>query len=269
MSRTFDATVISFAGRECAREMTIADCFTRVRDGDAVAILLDLLPPEEREDWWCDPGFPETPVNRHNHAPLVIASPTLGPLQRAQSGDFAAKFASYFAYAKLANQSLRKTRFVGLLMAELGADAYRVGEWGELLLATRREFTPNNESEFSFEPHVDAISFGVDPKSWPIRRDYEQISALLTIETARNAPGIIVWNRKPATRVELNEWIAEYRSTGKITAVEQVQRFTVAAGDGQLLIFSSRHLHVVEACRTTRRTLGTFLVWDEGWKICH
>ena len=269
MSRTFDATLISFAGRVPAAAMTIEDCFRCVHDGKAVAILLDLLPPGEREDWWHDPGFPETPASPHNHAPLVIASPTLGPLQRANSIEFPAKLASYFAYAKLANQSLRKTRFVSLFMRELDADAYRVGEWGELLLATMREFMPNNKTEFSFEPHVDAISFGVDPSSWPIRRDYEQISALLTIETARNSPGIVVWDRRPSTRVELNQWIAEYRSTGRIGAVDGAERFTVSPGDGQLLIFSSRQLHAVEACQSTRRTLGTFLVWDDGWKICH
>jgi hypothetical protein len=269
MSRTFAAKLMSFAGDENASAITIADCFTRIRDREVVATLLDLVPPGEREDWWHDPGFPETPVNPHNHAPLVIASPTLGPLQRASADEFPVKLASYFAYAKVANASLRKTRFVSLFMSELEAEAYKVGEWGELLFATKREFMPNHETEFSFEPHVDAIHFGVDPKSWPIKQGYEQISALLTIETSHNVPGIVMWNRRPSTRAELNQWITEYRATGKITAIEQAERFTVAPTNGQLLIFNSRHLHAVEACWSHRRTLGTFLVWDAGWKICH
>ncbi|WP_375412926.1 hypothetical protein [uncultured Bradyrhizobium sp.] len=42
--------------------MTIADCFRLIHDGEAVAIVLDLLAPEEREAWWYDSGFPETAV---------------------------------------------------------------------------------------------------------------------------------------------------------------------------------------------------------------
>lgn len=269
MTRTFQATAVSFAENKTDVSVTIDDCFRLIRDGRFVAITINLLAQEEIEHWWEDPGFPQSPGNPHHHAPLRIASPTLGPLQRTHPSDFSSSLASYFAYAKVANQLLRKTRFVNLLMKELSADVYKVGEWGELLLATRREYYPNTETEYSFEPHVDAVNFGLDDKTWPIKKDYDQISALLTIESAQNNSGIVMWNRRPTTRAQLNEWIGEYRETGRISALSGVDSLTMTPGEGQLLIFSSRHLHAVEACQSTRRTIGTFLVWDEGWKICH
>lgn len=269
MPRTFHATATSFTESKENVELTIQDCFRLVADKKTVAITIDLLSQEDCERWWSDPGFPQSTKKLHNHAPLKIASPTLGPLQRAQASEFSIKLASYFAYSKVANQSLRKTLFVDFLMKEIDADVYKVGEWGELLLATRREYYPNTEQEYSFEPHVDAISFGLDLNTWPIKKDYDQIGALLTVKSAQNNSGIVIWNRRPTSRFQLNEWIREYRETGEIAALDGAQRFTVSPTEGQLLIFGSRYLHAVEACLSTRLTIGTFLVWDEGWKICH
>ena len=269
MAARHDTVRHGFSGSSACSGLTLAECFADVRDGGCIAHVIDLVPLADRLAWWEDAGFPDTPVQEHNHAPLAIASPTLGPLQRAADDAFPAKYASYFAYAKLANRDLRSTRFVRLFVDELDAEAYPVGEWAELLMATRRRFTPNLELEYSFEPHVDAVSFGRDPARWPITTDYEQVSALLTLKTAENRPGIVIWNSRPDSRVTLNAWISEYRETGAIGALEGVERATVTPADGQLMIFASRLLHAVEACMTERWTLGTFLVWEDGWKLCH
>ncbi|NNG05497.1 MAG: hypothetical protein HKM95_15545 [Inquilinus sp.] len=269
MRQTREATVYSFNGVEDGVPLDMPQAFESIACSERVAVQFDLLNAQELEHWWGDDGFPRTPERGHNHAPLTIASPTLGPLQRASEEDYSAKLASYFAYAKLANRDLRRTRFVRLFIDELGAEAYQIGEWGELLMATRRLFLENRDTEYSFEPHVDAINFGVNPGTWLIKKDYEQISALLTISGASNHAGIVFWDKRPKHRVELNSWIKEYRETGRIRAIEHVATFTATPSAGQLLLFSSRYLHAVEACLSQRRTLGTFLVWEEGWRLCH
>ena len=244
-----------------------------IRDGEAAAVLLGLVEPSELDKWWFDDAFPE--VTQHQSFPGAAKSGlAIGPTQRLVKEHLIPGLMDYFSYAARCNKQLRETKFAKLCIRELGADAVRVGEWSELPLVSKREYSPNPSSAYSVPPHCDAIHFGREPHNWPIKEGYEegydQISIFLTVKDAENSAGLVMWDVRPKSRAELDELMGEYTKNRSIRRLENAPSVTVKSKPGQLNVLNTRVMHAVEQCETTRQTMGSFLVWHEGrWRMFH
>lgn len=265
--------IYSFDQRVERRELSLAESALLIRDRKAAAVLLDLVEPADLGKWWDDPAFPA--VTQHQSFPGAGKSGlAIGPTQRLVKDALIPGLIDYFAYAGRCNDALRRTEFVQLCRRELGAGSVRVGDWGELPLVSKREYQPNEGSSYSVPPHCDAIHFGREPQNWPIAEGYDegfdQISIFLSVKDAENGAGLVMWDYRPPTRPALDELMSEYSRTGRIEALEGVRTVTAKGRPGQLNILNTRVMHAVEQCKSTRQTLGSFLVWhDEQWRMFH
>lgn len=253
--------------------LSLADASLMVRDRQAAAVLLDLVAPEDLDAWWNDPAFPA--VTQHqSFAGAAKSGLAIGPTQRLVRDQMMPGLIDYFSYAARCNPALRRTKFVQLCEHELGATAVRVGEWGELPLASKREYRFIENSEYSVPPHCDAIHFGREPQHWPFVEDYsegfDQISIFLSVRDADNAAGLVMWDYRAASRPVLDALMGEYAQLHHIAALDSVPRIVIRSRPGQLNILNTRVMHAVEQCVATRQTLGSFIVWHDGhWRMFH
>jgi hypothetical protein len=273
VSTPYKAEIHRFNGEVETCEMGMNEAALLVRDRKAAAVLLDVVDPADLDKWWNDDAFPE--VTQHQSFRGAAKSGlAIGPTQRLVKDKLIPGLIDYFSYAGKCNGGLRETEFVKLCVRELGADAVRVGDWGELPLVSKREYTPNPDSEYSVPPHCDAIHFGREPQNWPIKEGYEeghdQISIFLSIKDSENVAGLTMWDVRPASRAELDELMAEYIETGRIRRLNNAPTVTARPKPGVIAVLNTRVMHAVEQCVSVRQTLGSFVVWHDGqWRIFH
>lgn len=269
MERQFETRLLKFDGRESLIHSTLRNAAELVWSHEVAVALLDVVPQNDVKIWWDDPGFPEM-RNHQYHRALCATGMTLGQLQRSEPHALVRNVAEYFAHASVANIGMRQTRFIRLFIDELGASGLRFGQWSEFMLATKREYPPYEGDPFSFVPHCDCIDFGREFEQWPFRLDREQLGAFLTIQKSVNDAGFVLWDIRPESRRQLDEWATEYAERKTLGVLDGKPALTIRPRCGQLCVFNSRHLHAVERCSTTRLTIGTFLVNDDaGWKLLH
>ncbi len=273
LNKHYRAEIYDFDKQVERADLTLADAALLIRDRQAAAVLVDLVEPHDLDKWWNDDAFP--PITQHqSFAGAGKSGLAIGPTQRLVNEQLIPGLIDYFSYAGRANAALRNTEFVRLCAQELGAGAVQVGAWGELPLVSKREYQPVENGLYSVPPHCDAIHFGREPHNWPIKEGYDegydQISIFLSVKDAENSAGLVMWDYRPATRVELDELMGEFTRTRRIERLEQVRSVTIKGRPGQLNILNTRVMHAVEQCRTIRRTLGSFLVWHDGqWRMFH
>lgn len=273
LNKHYRAEIYDFDKQVERADLTLADATLLIRDRQAAAVLVDLVEPRDLDTWWNDDAFP--PITQHqSFAGAGKSGLAIGPTQRLVNEQLIPGLIDYFSYAGRANAALRNTEFVRLCARELGAGAVQVGAWGELPLVSKREYQPVENGLYSVPPHCDAIHFGREPHNWPIKEGYDegydQISIFLSVKDAENSAGLVMWDYRPATRVELDELMSEFTRTRRIERLEQVRSVTIKGRPGQLNILNTRVMHAVEQCRTVRRTLGSFLVWHDGqWRMFH
>ena len=273
MDTRYPAEIYDFDQRVERRELSLAESASLIRLREAAAVLVDLVDPPDLDKWWNDSAFP--PVTQHQSFPGAGKSGlAIGPTQRLVKDDLIPGLIDYFSYAARSNDALRRTEFAQLCQRELGASSVRVGDWGELPLVSKREYQPNEGSSYSVPPHCDAIHFGREPDKWPIKEGYDegfdQISIFLSVKDAENSAGLVMWDCRPASRPELDALMSEYARTGRVEQLERARKVTIKGRPGQLNILNTRVMHAVEQCKTTRQTLGSFLVWhDEQWRMFH
>ncbi|HDR8938818.1 TPA: hypothetical protein QDB19_005056 [Burkholderia vietnamiensis] len=269
METVFAGRFMTFDGQGVDRRMTLREAAECVRDREVAVALLDVVGPDEIDAWWNDRGFPDL-RNHQYHRALNATGITLGQLQRSHPESLVSNIAEYFGHAGVANIPMRDTRFIQLFMKELGAETLQFGNWSQFMLATKREYPPFEGDPFSFAPHCDCIDFGRDVERWPFRLNLEQLGAFITIQKAENEAGFVLWNIRPESRRQLDQWADEYAQHKTLGVLDGVDALTVRPRSGQLCVFNSRNLHAVERCSSLRRTIGTFLVYHEaGWKLLH
>jgi hypothetical protein len=273
MAEVYEAEVYSFGGQPVKCSLTYRQAVERIRDGGAAAILLDMLEPDGLDAWWAGDAFPD--VVRHRNFPTAAVSGiAIGGVQRLEGANLVLGLIDYFSYAARVNERLRESEFVKLCRRELGAESVRIGAWGELPLASRREFVKNQDGPYSVPPHCDAIHFGRDKANWPFKAGFGegdfQISSVLTVGEAENDAGIVFWDLKPGTRPELDALMAEVSGPGGGARLRDARSVTVRARAGQMTVLDTRLLHAVEQCASPRRTIGAFLIWHDGcWRMFH
>jgi hypothetical protein len=254
--------------------MTYREAAESVRDGEAAAVLLDMLEPEGLDRWWHESLFPEI-VQHKNFSTAATSGIAIGPIQRLEKDKLILGLIDYFAYAGKTNERLRETEFVKLIVRELGAAPVRIGAWAEFPLASRREFVANERDLYSVGPHCDSITFGRDTANWPIKagsgNGYDQLSTVLTIDEAENGAGIVLWDVRPQSRAELDKLMDEFTRDQSIERLKNARSVTVRGRAGQMTVLNTRLLHAVERCASPRRTIGAFLLWDDddGWRMFH
>ncbi|WP_175758008.1 hypothetical protein [Burkholderia ambifaria] len=271
MQHTYPAQLMRFGSAARAERMTIAAAVQALDADEADAIVMDIVPDGERDAWWDDEGFSSSPFTKNaHHAGIVATSVTLGQLQREQGDKLVSKAAEYFGIACRVNDGLRTTRFVRLFSDALDARPLTIGHDYEVefLLATRRVYEPF-EAPFNFAPHCDDVSYGRDTANWPLKQSFpRQLGGFLTIQGADNDAGMVMWDNRPESRAALDEMHAEYRETGAIAALERAAKIMLKPQPGQLTLFQSKNLHAIERCTSTRRTMGLFLIHQEGgWRM--
>jgi hypothetical protein len=272
MTRSYQAEVYSFGSEPLTRRMTMDDAARCISGGEAAAVLLDTVPAEGIDRWWIESAFPD--LTRHRNFPSAATSGVaIGGIQRLEKENLIAGLIDYFCYAGKVNDKLKHTQFVELCVDELNAEPVFVGAWGELPLASRREFVANPNGSYSVGPHCDAIHFGRDA-NWPIKADIneggDQLSMVLTVGPSSDAAGIVLWDLRPESRAELDELLAEFASSREIRRLAGRRSVAVRARAGQMTILNTRLLHAVEQCVTPRRTIGAFLIWHGGgWHMFH
>jgi hypothetical protein len=252
-------------------DMSIAAAVRALELNEADAIVMDVVPRDELDDWWNDAGFSSSPFTKNaHHAGIVATAVTLGQLQREENAKLVSKAAEYFGIACKVNEGLKQTRFVRLFASELDAKPLTIGHEYEIefLTATRRVYEPY-EAPFNFAPHCDDISYARDFANWPMKVSYpRQLGAFLTIQGSANDAGMVIWNNQPASRAKLDEMHREYRETGAMSELEHAARIVLKPQPGQLTLFQSKNIHAIERCSSTRRTMGLFLIHEEGgWRF--
>ena len=269
MPTEFDATLLSFDDQRAKSKLTMRSAAEALRDRQVPVILLDIIPDEEIDLWWNDPGFPPVEGDHKYHKGVVTSGQmfTLGQLQRSSSDQLMCNTADYFGYAAKINGPMRQTRFVQLFESVLGAVPILFGEFNEFMVETKRDYAPF-EKAHSFAPHCDCIDFGRETRCWPFKLNQEQLGAWVLIQQSNNRAGFVVWDVRAESRAELDAWSKEYAATSEISATKAVREITVRPESGQLVMFNSRFLHAVERCASTRYSIGTFLIeHDGGWKL--
>jgi hypothetical protein len=272
MSHSYVSTAFAFGREPIAGHMTLDQAAHYVRDGHAAAVLLDMVPEHQLDAWWVDEAYPA--ITQHASFPGAAKSGlSIGPVQRLVRQELVTGLIDYFSYGARMNRGLEKTAFVQACVKEMGATSVRIGDFGELPLASKREYKPNDFSAYSIPPHCDSIHFGRDPY-WPIKADYEegrdQISIFLTLRQPQNHAGLILWDVRPESRAELDILLAEYSETERVRRLEGARSIVLDARPGQMSVLNTRLMHAVEACATVRQTVGSFAVWHEGaWRIFH
>lgn len=269
----YESEVFSFGKEPVKRRMTYGEAAACVRDGEAAAVLLEMLDPDGLDAWWSESAFPDI-VQHKNFSTAATSGIAIGPIQRLENDKLILGLIDYFAYAGKSNERLKQTEFVKLCVRELGASPVRIGDWAEFPLASRREFVANEREPYSVGPHCDAITFGRDVVNWPVKPEfdngYDQLSTVLTINEANNGAGIVLWNLRPKSRAELDELLDEFSKNQRIARLEGTPSVTVRARAGQMTVLNTRLLHAVEQCASPRRTIGAFLLWDgDGWRMFH
>lgn len=273
MNTLYPAEIHAFGQPIRKSEINLDEAARLIRDRHAAAVLLDIVQPDQLSTWWDDAAFPE--VTQHQNFPGAGKSGVaIGPTQRLVKGQLIPGLIDYFSYAARYNAALRNTEFVKLCMRELSAGSVRVGDWGELPLVSKREYQPNDSSEYSVPPHCDAIHFGREPENWPIKEGYgegfDQISLFLSVKDAENGAALVMWDYRAKSRPDLDEMMSEYARTGRIERLEGVPKVAIKGRPGQLNVLNTRAMHAVEQCKTVRQTLGSFIVWHEGqWRMFH
>jgi hypothetical protein len=271
MSNIHSSRLMRFNQPVRSEEMSVAAAVRALESDQADAIIMNIVPRDELDDWWNDEGFSSSPFTKNgHHAGIVATSVTLGQLQREERENLVSKAAEYFGVAGKVNEGLRQTRFVRMFAAELGAKPLTIGvEYEvEFLMATRRVYEPY-EAPFNFAPHCDDISYARDSENWPMKQSYpRQLGAFLTIRSSANDAGMVVWDHQPVSRAHLDEMHREYRQTGAMSDLGRAARIVLKPQPGQLTLFQSKNIHAVEQCSSTRQTMGLFLIHQErGWRF--
>ncbi|WP_175696953.1 hypothetical protein [Burkholderia ambifaria] len=261
----YAATILGF---RCAAEtgrLGLKEAVDMIGSRRAAAVLLDVVPPDRLDDWWSDPAFPE-PVPHRNLPSAVNTGIAIGPTQRATGPDLVAALIDYLSYGGKYNGKLSGTRFVTLLKNELDADAIRIGEWGELPLASKREFAPK-DGTYSIPPHCDAIQFARDRSLWPLadyQMDCDQVSVFLNAGDSPEGTQLVLWDERPADIAALDDMMREFNETGTVARLDGVPSVVVNGRPGQLYVLNTRVVHAVRQCTARRKTLGAFLVHRDG-----
>jgi len=268
MATEFDAQFLNFDGSSRSGRISFKEAAETVRDIRAPVMLIDVIPDEEVDVWWNDPGFP--PIGGHDYHKGLTSSGlklTIGQVQRSASDRLLPNIADYFAFAAQINGPMKRTRFVQFFERELGAQPFKLGDFAELMLATKREYPPYDAAPHSFAPHCDSIDFGRDSR-WPIQLGRQQLGAFVLIQRARNQAGFVVWDLRAESRAQLDGWGSEYAETKQIAATRSARSILVNPKNGQMVLFNSRYLHGIEKCDSTRQSIGTFLIEHEGsWRL--
>ncbi len=271
MQDTFPAHLMRFDKPTRTQELSLAAAVRTLESDEADAIVMDIVPNHDLENWWDDKGFSSSPFTHNaHHAGIVATAVTLGQLQREEREKLVSKAAEYFGIASKVNEGLRQTRFVQLFTDGLGAQPLTLGHEYEVefLMATRRVYE-EYEAPFNFAPHCDDISYARDVANWPMKQSYvRQLGAFLTIQGSQNDAGMVMWKNQPPSRAKLDEMHREYNETGAMSELAHAPKIELKPQPGQLTIFQSKNLHAIERCNSTRRTMGLFLIHQEnGWRF--
>ncbi|MEQ8968225.1 MAG: hypothetical protein RID91_20575 [Azospirillaceae bacterium] len=271
MADNYKAQMLYFNAPPVEREFSLKGAIDAMMADECHAIVMDVVPESDLEDWWEDDGFATSPFtyNAH-HAGIQATAVTLGQLQRETDEDLVVKTAEYFSLASRLNQGLRETKFVKFFADGLDAAPLTIGREynAEYLMATKRVYEPFDKP-FNFAPHCDDISYSRDTTNWPQRRSYtHQLGSFLTIEGSANDAGMVLWDNVPESRAKLDVMNKEYRETGTIAELDASDKLVIKPQPGQLTIFHSKRIHAIEQCQSRRRTMGLFLIEKEdGWKF--
>ncbi len=267
--KKYNAEILNFDGTNESTSLSISESLSYLESDKANVVLLDILSDTVAESWWQDKNFPD--LNSHKfHTSLRATGITLGQLQRTEGCNFVKKMDQYFESSKNLNKGLKKTKFIEFLSQEANATTYKLNDEREFMLATKRSYPRyTGDKPFSFAPHCDVISFARDPELWPLEEPKKQYGVFLTIQGAVNESAFTLWDHKPASREELDKISKEYEKNHNVGILNQSQSISVVTKPGQLCLFNSRALHAIDKCESERRTIGTFLINNNGWKICH
>ncbi|WP_104656188.1 hypothetical protein [Ralstonia insidiosa] len=273
MSTSYRSEIHRFGAPAEIRDLHIDEAVALVRDGDAIAVLLDVVQPEQLDTWWADPAYPEV-IPHRSLSGVANTGVAVGPMQFLENEKLVVGLADYFAYAGRFNGQLRNTAFARLIHDALHIDTVQVGTWAEFPLTSKREFQPKKEGIYSVPPHCDAIHFSRDPGNWPIGENYSelknQISVFLSVADSNEGTGLVFWDYRPQDFTQLHTLMAEFFANQSIPQLEDVPKLVVRGKPGQLHVLNTRVMHAVEQCQAVRRTIGAFLVrHEDSWRMFH
>jgi hypothetical protein len=248
--------------------LTISDAFDLVHAGKYDVIIATIASGSEIEPWWDE--HENLGMNGHKHHPGITTSGmTLGKLQRASEAEYPAKSGEYFKSASIVNPPFQETEYYKFFERELGVTPISIDSGEQMLIGSQREYPKTSEAEFSFAPHCDSIAFARASESWPIKTIPTQTAAFVTVKNAENNAGFVMWDVAPKSRAELDEFYAIYDddNANGIAFLDQNKSIEVHPTAGELCIFNCRKMHGIQRCSSTRRTIGSFFIQDDGWRI--
>ncbi|ALU41744.1 hypothetical protein [Pseudoalteromonas rubra] len=266
--KEFKARIYDFDGTAKTDSLSLEHAFNLVHGGEYDVILLQVESQEGVELWWGK--HDDLAMNGHRyHTGIMTSGMTLGKLQRATNEEYQATSELYFNSANVVNAALKQTPYFEFFEQGLSAKTLEVEPGREMLIASQREYPPSTEKNFSFAPHADSISYARANDSWPIKTSYPQTAAFITVQNAANEAGFVMWDYLPSSRSELDEFIALY---GKDEAqgmefLAQFESMEINPEVGELCIFNCRKMHGIQTCDTLRKTIGSFFIKKDGWRI--
>ncbi|MEM9523100.1 MAG: hypothetical protein AAF982_03765 [Pseudomonadota bacterium] len=260
--------ILSTDGRRETGSASVSDAFDRVHAGEIDVILMTVADPDEIASWW---GTHEKlGMNGHKYHPGITTSGmTLGKLQRASEEEYPERSGEYFRSASVVNPQFQKTEYFRFFERELDVRPMVLNGSGQMLIGSQREYPAASEIDFSFAPHSDSIAFARAADSWPIKTVYTQTAAFVTINNAENNAGFVMWDYAPRSRAELDEFYAIYDADNAngLAFLDRNNSIEVHPAAGELCIFNCRKMHGIQRCSSLRRTIGSFFIQDDGWRI--
>lgn len=264
----YNTKLFNLSGAYSERKLSLEEAFDLVHSNSVDVILLNVDTPEEIGYWWGDDS--SLAMNHHKYYQGIVTSGmTLGKLQRATHDEYPETAEKYFNSAKIVNSALTKTHYYKFFEHGLNARPLETDNGDELLIASQREYPPSNELYFSFPPHADSISYARAGESWPIKEYHKQTAAFITIQNATNSAGFVMWDYVPESRNKLDEFIHLYNENNNeaIDFLNQHEHMEIKPEVGQLCIFNCRKMHAIQTCDSLRKTIGSFFIKKDSWRI--
>ncbi|KAF7787227.1 hypothetical protein PRUB_a4404 [Pseudoalteromonas rubra] len=268
MKRKYIARMFDTAGAERVDILTLEDAFNDVHDGEFDVVLLRVEAQESVDFWWEKHAEQGIGDNTYQ-AGINTTGMRLGKLQKASDDEYEARSQLYFDSAKAVNFALRQTPYFTFFERELNARTLEVEQDLEMLIASRHEYPPSTEKHFSSAPHANSISYARASKFWPVKESYPQTAAFLTVQNATNCAGFTMWDYSPASLGEVDEFSALYDKDKDraLAFLGQYSSIEINPSEGDLCVFNCRKMHGIQTCNALRKTIGSFFIKEDGWRM--
>lgn len=268
MKKEYLARMFDIEGAEKVDILTLEHAFNYVHRGEFDVVLMRVEAQESVDFWWerqSELGLnrPEYYTGSRNKE-ITSSKP-----QRALGSECNARPKRYFNSARGVNSGLRQTPYYTFFERELNVKTLECDQDLEMRIASQCEYPPSTGKHFSFTPHANSNAYAHAGNCWPVKENCLQTAAFLTVESTTNTAGFRIWDYLPESRGELDEFIAMHeKDEGRALAfLQQFKSLEINPQEGDLCIFNCRKMHGIPSGNTLRKTIGSFFIKEDGWRI--